>query len=102
MSKPRRSDVTSRMLCEAILEHDVFALDMLAERFPPKVLIAAVHRDSCGLDPLIDWGTSPWVPFLAAAGYRLLEVPTEIALLSTWSPEKLKWREAWISERKAA
>jgi hypothetical protein len=64
----KRADVTTEMLCYAIHRHGVAALDILhgVLGIPPKVLVAAVHRDTTR--GFVDWGVSPWRPFLGARG----------------------------------
>lgn len=64
----KRSDVTTELLCYAIHRHEMGALDILhaALGIPAKVLVAAVHRDATR--GFVDWGVSPWRPFLAARG----------------------------------
>jgi hypothetical protein len=60
--------VTTELLCYAIHRHEMGALDILhaALGIPAKVLVAAVHRDATR--GFVDWGVSPWRPFLAARG----------------------------------
>jgi hypothetical protein len=64
----KRSDVTTELLCYAICRHGVGALDILHAvlGIPAKVLIAAVHRDT--IRGFVNWGVSPWRPFLEARG----------------------------------
>ncbi len=63
----KRADVTPAMLCLAIESHGMGALDALCSiGIPAKVLLAAVHRDTAR--GYINWGVSPWRPFLDRRG----------------------------------
>lgn len=75
MKRWKRSDVSTLLLCRAIRGYGVHALDILAatQGIPPKVLLAAVYRDSDA--GYVTWGVSAWRPFLDRRGTQLLEEP---------------------------
>lgn len=68
MRRPKRADISPLMLCRAVADGGLVSL---YERFPAKVVLAAVDRDTGR--GLISWGVSPGRPWLEPRGRALLE-----------------------------
>jgi hypothetical protein len=70
VKRPKRSDLSSRLLLSTFDYWGTSAWYRLTERFPPKLALAAIERDvSRGL---LDYGVSPRMAFLTDAGRALL------------------------------
>lgn len=68
--RPKREDITPLMLCSAVVHPEGLQV-LRAAGFPPKVVLAAVDRDTSR--GLISWGVSPGRPWLERRGIALLE-----------------------------
>lgn len=73
----KRSDLSTLELCQAIAEHGVQAWEHLVVRFPPKVVLAAIDRDTNA--KFVSWGVAQRRPFLDERGEALLAAERTIA-----------------------
>jgi hypothetical protein len=68
--KPKRSDVTTRLVLEHVAEFSIYAWERLCERFPAKVVLSAIERE---VDRRrLDYGVATRRPWLTDTGRRWL------------------------------
>lgn len=66
----KRSDLTTGMILRAVDQYGVHAWERLTDRYPPKVVLAAIQRE-VDADRL-DYGVALHRPFLTPAGRAVL------------------------------
>lgn len=70
--RPKRSDLSTLELCTAVSRLGVFAWEDLIKRFPPKVVLAAIDRDT--RRGFVSWGVAQRRPFLEPSGRAIVDL----------------------------